>query len=151
MRHNVETYQTLLKTVPRGITEIDTRGMFTFCNEAFSRMSHRGGGASLSCQRTNLESNKGGFNKIGCANCHGGGEVAGIHGTSLGVGSKGSSELGKRFMNGNSKPGHTLGDVSGNITCYGGTTPPAIGQNMSSCSQHGNGTNQTPNYYYPWQ
>jgi hypothetical protein len=119
-------------------------------NEDFSRLGHRGGWGSPSCNRTNLESNKGGYNKIGCANCHGGGEVAGIHGTNQGVGTSGSDEVGKRFMNGNTKPGQTMGDVSGNVSCYTGT-PPAIGQNMSSCSQHGNGRTATPNYYYPWE
>jgi hypothetical protein len=119
-------------------------------NEDFSRLGHRGGWGSPSCNRTNLESNKGGFNKIGCANCHGGGEVAGIHGTNQGVGTSGSDEIGKRFMNGNSWDGHDLGDVSGNVSCYTGT-PPAIGQNMSSCSQHGNGRTASPNYYYPWE
>jgi hypothetical protein len=118
--------------------------------EVLSRVSHRGGWGSESCQRSDDESGKGGFRKFGCLNCHGGGEVAGIHGTNLGVGTSGSSEQGKRFMNGNSKPGHTLGDVSGNFTCYGGTSP-AIGQDLSSCSQHGSGTNKTPNYYYPWE
>ncbi|UCH80863.1 MAG: cytochrome c3 family protein, partial [Nitrospiraceae bacterium] len=119
-------------------------------NETFSRLSHLGGAARTACQATNIESRKGGYNKIGCANCHGGGEVAGIHGTSLGVGNTGSSEMGKRFMNGNSWNGHTLGDTSGDVSCYTGTAP-AIGQSLSSCSQHGGGVNKTPNYYYQWQ
>jgi hypothetical protein len=123
--------------------------------QQFSRISHRGDSSGMreACQRTNIESRKGGFNKIGCANCHGGGEVAGIHGTGLGLGdgTPGThSELGKRFINGNTKNRHILGDAGGDITCYTGT-PPAIGQSMSACSQHPNGTSKTPNYSYQWQ
>jgi hypothetical protein len=60
--------------------------------------------------------------------------------------------MGKRFMNGNSKPGHTFefDNGGGNFTCYGGTSP-AIGQDLSSCSQHGSGTNKPANYDYPWE
>jgi hypothetical protein len=119
-------------------------------NQDFSRLGHRGGWGSEACNRTNLEGRKGGWNKIACANCHGGGEVAGIHGTNQGVGTAGDDAIGKRFMNGNSWDGHTLGDTGGNVSCYTGT-PPAIGQNMSSCTQHGNGRTASPNYYYPWE
>ena len=104
----------------------------------------------LHVRRQTLSRERAGYNKIGCANCHGGGEVAGIHGTNYGLGASGNDEMGKRFMNGNSWDGHTLGDTSGDVSCYTGT-PPAIGQDLSSCSQHGNGIAKAPNYYYPWQ
>jgi hypothetical protein len=120
-------------------------------NENFARSSHLNGTARTQCtQSIHAVGGSGGLSNISCKNCHGGGEVTGIHGSSLGVGTVGASEQGKRFMNGNSKPGHTLGDVSGNLGCYTGT-PPAIGQLMSSCSRHGNAQSESPNYYYPWQ
>jgi len=119
-------------------------------NENFSRISHRGGGMRNDCQATRIETSKGGKQKIGCANCHGGGEVAGIHGTNLGVGTSGSDALGKRFQNGNTKPGHTLGTTS--ATCYTSNTAPPLNQSLSTCgTQHGSGRSQSMNYNYTWQ
>jgi predicted CxxxxCH...CXXCH cytochrome family protein len=117
-------------------------------NQKFSRVSHLGGAMKAECTATHVETGKGGYRNIGCMNCHGGGEVGGIHGSNLGVGTAGSDEMGKRFMNGNSWRGHTLGSTE--TTCYTGT-PPAIGVNMSSCSgKHGAKTVST-NYSYAWE
>ncbi len=113
-------------------------------NEDFSRIGHLGGTANTACQATNIESTKGGYRNIGCMNCHGGGEVGGIHGSNLGVGTKGTAQLGKRFMNGNARSGYT--DSGSEVTCYTGD-PPAIGTSLSSCSQHTNGTNNSATYY----
>jgi len=124
-------------------------------NESFARLGHldvnRNNSMRIDCQATHNETGQGGYRNIGCMNCHGGGEVAGIHGSNLGIGNQGADEMGKRFMNGNSWQGHTLGDASGSVTCYTGN-PPAIGQTMSSCAgQHTGGQSRTPNYYYQWQ
>jgi|GEM_PF-5956975 hypothetical protein len=120
-------------------------------SQDLSRMSHRGGGARTDCLEPHETGGKGGYAFTGCLNCHGGGEVAGIHGSSLGDQGLGAgNEMGKRFMNGNSWAKHKLGDDDGAITCYTGT-PPAIGVSMSSCDQHSGGKNITINYTYPWE
>jgi cytochrome c551/c552 len=123
-------------------------------NEDFSRLKHLGGAMRRQCASTDVETGKGGYRNIGCLNCHGGGEVGGIHGSNLGVGNAGQAgkdEMGKRFMNGNSWSGHILADQTGQIGCYTGD-PPAIGVNMSGCSgQHSGGKNVNPTYYYQWQ
>jgi len=84
-----------------------------------------------------------------CMNCHGGDRAGAIHGTSRGVGIYGTDDMGKRFTNGSSWAGHTLGDVSGNIGCY--TIEAA--NDVSSCNQHngGNAGNKAPVYTYPWE
>ena len=88
----------------------------------------------------------GGYSNIGCKNCHGGGEVAGIHGSNYGVGTVGTWSLGQRFQNGNAWSGHTKSGTS--MTCYTGN-PPAIGVTMSACnSQHSGGRSGTLNYSY---
>jgi len=112
-------------------------------NQVLARWGHRSG--STSDQRQ--YSQGGGYRNSGCFNCHGGGEVAGIHGSNRGVGTVGTWQLGKRFMNGNSWNGHTASGTS--MTCYTGT-PPGIGVNMSGCSgQHtGSGRSGTLNYNY---
>jgi hypothetical protein len=118
-------------------------------NQKFSRVSHLGNAMETKCTATHNETGKGGYRNIGCMNCHGGGEVGGIHGSNLGVGTAGSDEMGKRFMNGNSWKGHTLG--TNKTICYTGT-PPAIGVNMSSCAgQHKGGKEVRTNYTYNWQ
>jgi hypothetical protein len=113
-------------------------------NEDFSRAGHLGGTMNTSCQGTDLDA-KGGYRNIGCMNCHGGGEVGGIHGSNLGVGTLGTAQLGKRFMNGNARSGFT--DSGTEVTCYTGN-PPAIGAEMASCSgQHSGGTSNTTTFY----
>jgi len=136
-------------------------------NETFARLSHRGGGARPNCQGTDTskgpggvvigeQTGEGGLGFSGCLNCHGGGEVAGIHGSNLGPGSQGDA-LGKRFSNGNSWPMHWLGDTSNNnggqIGCYTGTgsSPGAAGSNLTTCSHHNGWKNVNPNYLYAWQ
>jgi predicted CXXCH cytochrome family protein len=84
----------------------------------------------------------------GCMNCHGGDTPGSLHGTSRGVGSTvGTSEMGKRFMNGSSWVSHTLGDTDQAITCY------TIGtaNDVSSCTQHGGGRAATAVYPYTWE
>ncbi len=111
----------------------------SYNNETFSRINHRGGEMRTRCTASDLETGKGGYRYIGCLNCHSGGEVTGIHGTSAGIGTAGSDSQGPRFMNGNSWKGYTKITTGGVTSCYTGT-PPAIGVNMSSCSgQHGGG------------
>jgi len=132
-------------------------------NQTFSRVSHRGGALRKDDHQTYVEAQangktEGGYRNIGCMNCHGGGEVAGIHGSSLGVGTDPQNpnqqlgdEMGKRFMNGNSWQAHVLGDQTGQkIGCYTGT-PPALGVTLSGCNHHSGGKLVTPNYYYQWQ
>ncbi len=126
-----------------------TPGINGDANETFSRVSHLGGAMRTKCTATQAETGQGGYRNIGCMNCHGGGEVAGIHGSNLGKGSKGNDPMGIRFMNGNSWAGHTLGQTNGSqVGCFTGT-PPAIGANMSGCSgEHTGGKFVSPNYYY---
>jgi hypothetical protein len=121
----------------------------------FARLDHGAGNAGyqLSCSKTNLESPAtGGKNKIGCQNCHGGAEVAGIHGTNLADQGPGNRARGIRFMNGNSRGGVELGtDKKGNpsITCYTNPTPQPLGVTLSACGQHSNGsTEKAFNYDY---
>ncbi|RJQ47618.1 MAG: CxxxxCH/CxxCH domain-containing protein [Nitrospiraceae bacterium] len=95
---------------------------------------------------THASSGEGGYSNIGCKNCHGGGEVAGIHGSNRGVGTNGTWQQGQRFMNGNAWSGHTASGTS--MTCYTGN-PPAIGVTMSSCNgRHSGGRSGTLNYSY---
>jgi hypothetical protein len=118
-------------------------------NEIFARVQHLGGAATTSCTQETENQGNGGYANISCKNCHGGGEVAGIHGSNLGVGTAGSDEMGKRFINGNSKAGHTLGTTQ--VTCYTGTAP-AIGVLMTSCdTKHDTGKTENTTYTYNWQ
>ncbi len=107
-----------------------------------SRVGHQGGTMNAACNDASVIP----YLNISCINCHGGRTPGGVHGSNLGVGSLGTSEQGKRMMNGASWVGHTLGDVSGSLTCY----TLSSGTNMSTCTKHPGGRAASPYYYYAW-
>jgi hypothetical protein len=105
----------------------------------------------------------------GCMFCHGGAQVAGIHGTSLQASGTTvtyfNHQQGKRFMNGSAWTAHTLGDITpaefSSFYCYTGSpsgsdpvnSNPAIGAFTPGCaSQHSapGGRGEAPNYVYTW-
>jgi hypothetical protein len=114
----------------------------------FPRVAHDGSQYNRACKKTNIEASKGGFSKIGCSNCHGGSEVAGIHGTNLTETGSGNMQLGIRFMNGNSREGLV---VSGNsVSCYATETPAPLNVQLSSCSAHSNKASSSSDYNYDY-
>jgi predicted CxxxxCH...CXXCH cytochrome family protein len=134
-------------------------GNSTASNTALSRFGHSPNG---SCYRCAVDGDSGGQGFTACMNCHGGSQVAGIHGTSLQTGTVSGTynmQQGKRFMNGNNWAGHSPGFSGGEqMTCYTGTpngTDPmngdAIGTFASACNQHSGGVNHPRNYAYGWQ
>ncbi|AVX21382.1 doubled CXXCH domain-containing protein [Carboxydocella sporoproducens DSM 16521] len=80
-----------------------------------------------------------------CLGCHGGREPGGIHGSVMGVGSGGTSQMGKRFTNGANWVGHTLGQTNGSsVSCWTTSTPDSV----AACTKGHSGQSQSPNYYY---
>jgi mono/diheme cytochrome c family protein len=105
-------------------------------------------------------SGSGGFLFTACLNCHGGGEVLGIHGSNMGIGTDKNDaaygdEMGKRFMNGGAWRAHdgvNNGDTSSG--CYTGAPPTSSygpGVAMSDCGTAHKPRGVTLNYIYDWE
>ncbi|UCF80540.1 MAG: DNRLRE domain-containing protein [Acidobacteriota bacterium] len=119
-------------------------------HNALSRLEHQGGETSSSCMGTagpTGSSSSGTLYPIGCLNCHGGLGAGEIHGSTRGVGSKGSNAMGVRFTNGSSWTGHDLGDDSPEeIGCY----TPGSADSLTTCTAHETGRFAAPTYYYDY-
>lgn len=84
---------------------------------------------------------------IFCRNCHGGDKLGGIHGTNRGVGTSGTTMVGKRFLNGAGVAGWTVGNTT---TDSGVFYAKASNDEVTNCSRHSTGQTWTAQYnFYP--
>ncbi len=114
----------------------------------WSRFNHRAGFIS---RNTNHYQTGAGMSNdanrwgIWCMTCHGGDVLGGIHGTNRGVGTSGTTILGKRFLNGAAVAGFTVG----NSTLAGTFYQKASADAVMICTQHNGGQSlQIANWNY---